>query len=555
MYEEHYDNGYMRDRTPAPEDIYAFDEMGCDWMAKWPSTFNDDVSGINKALQRYWVATGDNHSPFWTTISFTSILTKEGEGGVLAPLVIHQGGTDGSMPASIAMYFKKEDNFMVHATKSGYQDGDGLNLVYGQIIEQRKQLGLSDMTGFVFGDGHDSHFNGPTMEYALSNKLQPFFLRSQNSTRDQVNDNGPNRRLKAIFATYLQKWISKYPGVAFNAQWFNLVFVEAWEEFATSPGLSACIKNAFEKTGTYPYITSASIFTATENESPSVKKYKAGVKAAYLIAAPLLAAADKSKADALVAQMDSKASAAIDTNGGILYSDDDDDEADNDEADNEEVVEVVTMTTTRMKKSEAAKIIGQGRPLSSTQQSVVIRKAALDIVNKVHVKPASEIAEMLAEQKKQRRIRVPKTAGNIPRAITTNPNTSSGLQMTQQVVQSALTVTAQRKQEVEEKKDRKDKTAALRQSKKTQASQDRLIVQLMHADDDDDWREMSVQQLWSAVHGFGGKKPAKGNKNDALSLLENYLVREGVTHSAGDGNDSSSSSSSSDSSSSDESYN
>jgi len=126
--------------------------------------------------------------------------------------------------------------------------------------------------------------------------------------------------------------------------------------------------------------------------------------------------------------------------------------------------------------------------------------------------------------------------------------------MTQQIVQSSLIVTAQRKQEVEEKKDRKDKTAASRQAKKDRATQDRLIVQLMHADDDDDWREMSVPQLWSAVHGFGGKKPAKGNKNDALSLLENYL-REGVTHSAGDGNDSSSSSSSSDSSSSDESDN
>jgi len=113
------------------------------------------------------------------------------------------------------------------------------------------------------------------------------------------------------------------------------------------------------------------------------------VKAAYLIAAPLLAAADKSKADALVAQMDSKTSAAI------AFDDDDDDN--DDDNDNEEVVEVVTMTTTRMKKSEAAKVIGKGIPLSTTQQSVILRKAAVDIVNKVYVQPASEIAEMLSE--------------------------------------------------------------------------------------------------------------------------------------------------------------
>ena len=69
----------------------------------------------------------------------------------------------------------------------------------------------------------------------------------------------------------------------------------------------------------------------------------------------------------------------------------------------------------------------------------------------------------------------------------------------------------------------------------------------MHDDGDDDWREMSVPQLWSAVHGFGGKKPARGTKKDALSMVENYLV-EGVTHSVGDDNDSSSSSSSSSSS-------
>jgi len=239
MYEEHHENGYMMDSTPAPEDIYAYDEMGCDWMAKWPATFNDDFSGINKAIKKYYVATGDNHSSFWTTISFTCTLTPEGEGLVLAPLVIHQGGTEDSMPASVAMYLPED--YLVHATKSGYQDGDGMNLVYGQIIQHREQLGLSDRTGFVLGDGYDGHFNGPTMEYALKNMIQPFVLRSQNSTKDQVNDNGPNRRLKAIFATYLQKWISKYPGVAFNAQWFNLVFSEAWKEFATSPGLSNCI--------------------------------------------------------------------------------------------------------------------------------------------------------------------------------------------------------------------------------------------------------------------------------------------------------------------------
>jgi len=111
MFEEHYNNGLMRDHTPCPQNIYGFDEIGCDWMSKYPSTFNDDFDGVNKAIQRYFVATGDKHTPFWVTISFTCTLTPEGEGVVLPPLVIHQGGTEDSMPASVAMYLP--DDYVV----------------------------------------------------------------------------------------------------------------------------------------------------------------------------------------------------------------------------------------------------------------------------------------------------------------------------------------------------------------------------------------------------------------------------------------------------------
>ncbi len=57
---------------------------------------------------------------------------------------------------------------------------------------------FSDEAEFVFRYGHDPHHNGPTMD--LGN-IHPLFLRFDNSSRDQVSENGLNHRLKAIFAT------------------------------------------------------------------------------------------------------------------------------------------------------------------------------------------------------------------------------------------------------------------------------------------------------------------------------------------------------------------
>ena len=54
-----------------------------------------------------------------------------------------------------------------------------------------------------------------------------------------------------------------------------------------------------------------------------------------------------------------------------------------------------------------------------------------------------------------------KDAGNAPKLHTTNANTRSVLQMTKEVVESALKVTEQRKKNILKKKESKDKTAML----------------------------------------------------------------------------------------------
>ena len=155
---------------------------------------------------------------------------------------------------------------------------------------------------------------------------------------------------------------------------------------------------------------------------------------------------------------------------------------------------------------------------------------------------------MLKQQKAQKKILIPKEAGNIPNTSTTNPNTKAGLQITEDIVKKALQVTRQREIDAKEKEERKDKTSASRQAKRDEAAGNMLLVQQMH-DDDENWRVLLVTQLWSAVIGFGGKKPKKGRKADALSIIESYLS-EGVTHSMGGGGDEDDESSSSDDSSS-----
>ncbi len=64
---------------------------------------------------------------------------------------------------------------------------------------------------FIFLDRHDSHWCPYALQLLKDNTIHVFFLRSQNSTHDQPNDNGSNTTVKSIYMRMLgevQAWMN-----------------------------------------------------------------------------------------------------------------------------------------------------------------------------------------------------------------------------------------------------------------------------------------------------------------------------------------------------------
>jgi hypothetical protein len=50
------------------------------------------------------------------------------------------------------------------------------------------------------------------------------------------------------------QWRARYPGVPYDAAWFNEVIAQAWEDFVTDGGTEELIVKAFCKTRIYPLV-------------------------------------------------------------------------------------------------------------------------------------------------------------------------------------------------------------------------------------------------------------------------------------------------------------
>ena len=51
----------------------------------------------------------------------------------------------------------------------------------------------------LFFDGHDSHFENRALTQMQSKNIQPFILKAGDSINEQINENGPKSKLKAIY--------------------------------------------------------------------------------------------------------------------------------------------------------------------------------------------------------------------------------------------------------------------------------------------------------------------------------------------------------------------
>mmetsp|Transcript_18940 Transcript_18940/g.36829 ORF Transcript_18940/g.36829 Transcript_18940/m.36829 type:complete len:151 (-) Transcript_18940:197-649(-) len=122
---------------------------------------------------------------------------------------------------------------LVHNNAAGYNDRDGFLAICEHFVKHVCAVD-PDRKRFLFIDGHDSHFNPRALRLLLANNVFPFFLRANNSSVDQPNDNGPNAVVKSNYGVcYDKKFASLNRGglarsTTMNPSIFNEIFLEAW---------------------------------------------------------------------------------------------------------------------------------------------------------------------------------------------------------------------------------------------------------------------------------------------------------------------------------------
>ena len=70
----------------------------------------------------------------------------------------------------------------------------------------------------LFSNGHGSHFDNCALKQMQKQKIHPFILKVGDSINDQLNFNGPNSTLKALYNISKAKWMLKYGTTRFQPQ-------------------------------------------------------------------------------------------------------------------------------------------------------------------------------------------------------------------------------------------------------------------------------------------------------------------------------------------------
>ena len=111
------------------------------------------------------------------------------------------------------------DDWIVHATPSGYMDRDGWLKTIKNFCDNCNASEGNPQ--FLFFDGHDSHWDPDALELLHNNHVETFFLKAADSENDQPNDNGPNALLKGCYNEQKGLWDEKYPAEKFTPPYMN----------------------------------------------------------------------------------------------------------------------------------------------------------------------------------------------------------------------------------------------------------------------------------------------------------------------------------------------
>lgn len=242
-FHELYELGILKTRLPTAVQCWGGDEAGITPEGNYQKTFSFN-SPVNE--RPFHAQTGERNV-FWSTILFATCATGE---DMIAPMIVHQGGTDTDMPMKFV--FGLGENWSVSSTSSGYMDQDSFYAYAVHFVLQTK-AGKENVK-FLFIDGHDSHWSVRALTHFLDNYVYIFFLKSANSINDQPNDMGPNAMWKSSYDSAFQDWRRRFPTMQFVVGYQNSILVDAWKRFTENVKLGDTVRKAWAKSNLYPMV-------------------------------------------------------------------------------------------------------------------------------------------------------------------------------------------------------------------------------------------------------------------------------------------------------------
>ena len=469
---------------PSPNLIFCGDEMGIEPNGKrWSRVLVRQ--GQQDKVHR--VVTGE-HNPFWVTVFFWSCCDGTTP---IPPLVIHKAA---QMRGDLVHGIPVQPGlaWLVRASESGYLTADDWYLVCAHFKQH-----IVVRPAYVQIDGYAHHWEKDALQLLAEDDIHVFFLKSQDSDSDQLNDNGPNASVKASYGRRHDDWLQAYPTVPFSPFFLNPLLVASWAEFVQKA--RPIIIRAAARCGISPF-------------NPEAENFKGGesVSTPYDLAKPKLTAAEP----LLPVTTSSPATATAGANAANP------DAAATPLAANPAAATAATTPPIRRFPAESQLVVLQLKAAATPgTQHCVMRQAAVDFYEKSWVVPAQQLQEELKLQRELKKKTCPIT---VDRAVP--PSTAVGLWMTPGVLQQ-LETNATKKEE------KKTKAAATKETSINKKAHKRVAALKYGEEAEEKLRadpqaRLKVPELQGLIVKMGAKP--RGNAQDLRAHVARLLAGNGT---------------------------
>ena len=215
---------YTKGKIPVPywgnDPMWGGDEVGFDPNGKLASVYA--YASPERLVKHLQTAVDGEKAPFWVTMFFW--MRCDG-GQILDPCVVYQGTEKTGEMHETFMSGAMPKSWITHCTPSGYADQNFFAMVLAQLSKLAR---VKPCIAIV--DGHESHENAWAWRGAQKEGVYGFFLKSHDSSRDQIGDNGANAIIKAVHARATEEVKGMTGGtVNLRIAIFNSALMRTWD--------------------------------------------------------------------------------------------------------------------------------------------------------------------------------------------------------------------------------------------------------------------------------------------------------------------------------------